>query len=167
MKKVLFILIAGCGVLTFSACKKNVRDNIDHRYTILTERDWRLEKMNINGARQDLQSCQLDDTHVFERSGLGIVRADQVRCNNNNGGGNGGNGNDTTQLTVPGSENLSFDWSMTGDNTMLHLHNFGPQKKSIDYLITDMDYDKMIVQYSEIINGTNFVYEVTFVPVSK
>jgi len=156
MKNILFISILG--IVAFSACSKknNINGNIGNRDEILTSRHWQITSKKANNSYVDIKSCEKDNYFVFETSGNG-----RWEEGNNNCFAISNSGSDSTGAPIPTA--TYFTWSITGDQRIIYIKNFGKDGYNPEWQITNMDYSSLDVRTSQRVDNETVVYDIHLV----
>jgi len=146
MKSFNFILAVLSGaVIFFTSCKKD-SNNTKTKTDFLVQGSWKFDNATVSGT--DVSSlilgCQKDNTITFSLGGAGTLDEGATRCN------------------ASDSQTRHFTWSLTANETLLHVNDTLFTGGSSDFNVGTLDDNQLVLSQNINIMGTLQPAVVTF-----
>jgi len=146
MKSFNFILaILSAAVILFTACKKD-SNNAKTKTDFLVQGSWKFDNATVSGSDVSslIQSCQKDNTITFALGGTGTLGEGATKCN------------------ATDSQSRSFNWSLTANETLLHVTATLFTGGSSDFNVVTLDDNQLVLSQNIDIMGSLQPAVVTF-----
>ena len=147
MKSFKFILAALTAVIPFTACNKDSNNNNQKTKTdFIVQGPWKFDNVTVNGidVSSQIPSCQKDNTITFALGGTGTLDEGATKCN------------------ALDSQSRAFTWSLTANETLLHVTATLFTGGSSDFNVGALDDNQLVLSQNINFAGTPQPAVVTF-----
>jgi hypothetical protein len=146
MKSFNFVLIIlSAAVIFFTNCKKD-SNNTKTKTDFLVQGSWKFDNATVSGTdvSSTIQPCQKDNTITFALGGNGTLNEGATKCN------------------AADSQSRAFTWSLTANETLLHVNDTLFTGGSSDFNVVTLDDNQLVLSQNINILGTLQPAVVTF-----